>query len=212
MTIEVFDGSGEQLLLKRSTMLQPLLVAWLISTFAISLLDTMELAGFRIEEIESLAFVFAIMIVGVAAVIVNVGTIVVFAMWIYRAAANIRDADVPGFEYTPGWAVGWYFIPFANFVKPFSAMRQIWNASRGATIDLDEGHSTLTIWWAFWLISNIANNISLRMSLKVEDPNMLETGIYFGLIGSVASVPLYFAAKNLVQEITDGQSRFLHRT
>ncbi len=211
MTVEVFDNSGEELLVRRSKLLQMLLVVWLISVVAISLLEISELAGFVIEEIESLTLAYAIMGLGIATVIINIVVIVVFAMWIYRAAANLRDAEVAGFEYTPGWSVGWYFIPFVNFFKPFTAMRQIWNASRGAAGNLDDGSSTLTIWWTFWLVSNIANNVSLRMSLRVEDPTLLELSVYFGLIGSIASFPLYFAAKQLIKDITDGQAHMLHR-
>src|SRR5687768_18623297 len=39
-------------------------------------------------------------------------SVVVVALWIHRAHANLRDAGVGGLEFTPGWAVGWYFIPF----------------------------------------------------------------------------------------------------
>jgi Domain of unknown function (DUF4328) len=211
MTDELFDDSGEQLLIRRAKLLQRLLVVWLITIVAISLLEISELAAFAIEEIVSLTLAYAIMGLGIATVTINIVVIVVFAMWIYRAAANICDAEVAGFEYTPSWAVGWYFVPFANFFKPFTAMRQIWNASRGASGNLDDGNSTLTLWWIFWLISNIANNISFRMSLRVEDPALLEISVYLGLIGSVASFPLYFAAKQLIEEVTAGQGSSRHR-
>jgi Domain of unknown function (DUF4328) len=211
MTDELFDSSGEQLLIRRSKLLQRLLIFWLISIVAISVLDILELTGFGIDEIESLTLLSTIVGLSIATLIINIIVIILFAMWIYRAAANIRDAEVAGFEYTPGWSVGWYFIPFANLFKPFAAMRQIWNASRGATEYLDDGNSTLTLWWVFWLITNIANNISLRMSLRTEDPALLQLSVYLGLIGSITSFPLYFAAKKLIEEITDGQGRFLHR-
>src|SRR5688572_5676802 len=46
--------------------------------------------------------------------LVLVVSIIVVGMWIYRAHANLSDAGVDGLEFTPGWAVGWYFIPIAN--------------------------------------------------------------------------------------------------
>ena len=35
-------------------------------------------------------------------------------MWIYRAHANLRLVDVDGLIFTPGWSVGWYFVPVAS--------------------------------------------------------------------------------------------------
>jgi hypothetical protein len=169
MTDELFDSSGEQLLIRRSKLLQRLLIFWLISIVAISVLDILELTGFGIDEIESLTLLSTIVGLSIATLIINIIVIILFAM------------------------------------------RQIWNASRGATEYLDDGNSTLTLWWVFWLITNIANNISLRMSLRTEDPALLQLSVYLGLIGSITSFPLYFAAKKLIEEITDGQGRFLHR-
>jgi uncharacterized BrkB/YihY/UPF0761 family membrane protein len=36
-------------------------------------------------------------------------------IWLHRAVANARSLGVPT-ECTPGWAVGWWFVPFANLV------------------------------------------------------------------------------------------------
>ncbi|WP_442800564.1 DUF4328 domain-containing protein [Sphingopyxis sp. NFH-91] len=44
-------------------------------------------------------------------------------------------------------------------MKPFQAMRQIWNASHGESApNLDNGNNLLTIWWTTWLLSSIATN------------------------------------------------------
>ena len=133
-------------------------------------------------------------------------TIVIFCMWIYRAAANVVAAEVPGFDYTPGWAVGWFFIPFANLVKPFQAIRQIWNASHGSAGDaLDEGHPLLTVWWATWLVTNIANNISARLGMRAETLDDTRTSLIFGMAGSLVSLILYPAALILVSRIAAAQ-------
>jgi hypothetical protein len=56
-------------------------------------------------------------------------SIIAVAMWIHRAHANLYEAGAEGLQFTPGWAVGWYFIPFANLFKPFQAMRELWTRS-----------------------------------------------------------------------------------
>lgn len=147
----------------------------------------------------------------IAVVILNIVTIIVFAMWIYRAAANVVEAGVAGFDYTPGWAVGWYFIPFANLVKPFAAMRQIWNASLGGSGSyLNEGNSILTAWWAMWLISNIASHISFRMGIAAETPEMLNLSVQIGIFALLVDLVLFPVALRMVERITQAQSTHLN--
>lgn len=75
-----------------------------------------------------------------------VASIVVVAMWIYRAHANLRAASIDGLEFSPGWAVGCYFIPIVNLFKPFQDMRELWNATHGQSDGLP-ADSRLTTWW-----------------------------------------------------------------
>ncbi|WP_232491920.1 DUF4328 domain-containing protein [Novosphingobium kaempferiae] len=68
-------------------------------------------------------------------------------MWVYRAHANLFAAELDGLEFTPAWSVGWFFVPFAFWFKPFQAMRELWNASH--LLADDEAAPTerrLTIW------------------------------------------------------------------
>src|SRR5205809_7873998 len=58
-------------------------------------------------------------------------TVVVRSIWQHRAQANARALTHDGTEFTPGWAVGWWFIPIANLFKPFQTVRELWKASEG---------------------------------------------------------------------------------
>ena len=74
---------------------------------------------------------------------VTLATFVLFGVWIVRSGKNAwlfhqlkrRTAARSGARYhevittTPGWCVGWYFIPIANLWKPYVAMREIVRAS-----------------------------------------------------------------------------------
>ena len=42
---------------------------------------------------------------------------------------NVRALGANDLSISPGWSAGWFFVPFANLVKPFVAVREIWNAS-----------------------------------------------------------------------------------
>ena len=94
--------------------------------------------------------------------IVMIVTFVVVGRWIYRASVN---AHATGAEMTitPGWAVGWYFVPIANLFKPFQAMKEIWLASHYQPL-YETAPPLLSAWWALWIVSNVLGNISFRLS------------------------------------------------
>ncbi|WP_374409285.1 DUF4328 domain-containing protein [Pelagerythrobacter sp.] len=98
-------------------------------------------------------------LIGIPSLIAIVASIVAVAMWIHRAHANLAAADLHGLDYTPGWAVGWYFVPIANLFKPFQAMRELWNASHGALGDYKHpAPGLLWVWWLTWIFSNLSSS------------------------------------------------------
>jgi hypothetical protein len=78
-------------------------------------------------------------------------SVVVWRMWQFRGQRNLTLAGRPSLRFTPGWAVGWWFIPIANLWKPFQAVREL-----GSRSDPDErsyvvrGWWVVGLWWATW--------------------------------------------------------------
>jgi hypothetical protein len=130
--------------------------------------------------------------------------IVLVCLWIHRAHSNLRDAGIDGLEYTPGWAVGWYFVPFANLVKPYGAMRELWHASHGAAADfIAPAPSVINYWWAAWIIGNILSNISTQITLR--SPESVSAAALIGAFGSVLSLIAALFLLQLVQRISAAQ-------
>ena len=57
--------------------------------------------------------------------LVSQATVVVWLVWQHHATANLWSRGLPGLRFTPGWVVGWWFVPFANLVLPYLAMREL---------------------------------------------------------------------------------------
>jgi hypothetical protein len=95
--------------------------------------------------------------------VVMIVTMILVAMWIYRAHAHLKFTRAQGPTMDPSWAIGWYFIPIANLVKPFDAMRQLW--TRSGTREVTDGRtSILKFWWGAWILANIFSNASVLPS------------------------------------------------
>ena len=86
-------------------------------------------------------------------------TSVVILVWVHRANCNVRALGATRLKFTPGWAVGWFFVPIANLWKPFQAMLEIWRASvnprewRRRT-----GSPLLWCWWSLWVLNIVVVN------------------------------------------------------
>ena len=128
----------------------------------------------------------------------SIATIVFFLIWQYRAVSNLSALKARNLEFSPGWAVGWWFVPFANLVKPFQAMRELWNES-DPDYDADLGFLSGSVgapmimgfWWAFWLLSNFSDRIA----------NKMDDSPYFPTAMIVASILEIIAGSLLIKII-----------
>lgn len=201
-------AEGIDLLAQRAKLVKFLLIAGFVVIAAALVGQIAELQG-KISLDDNAEFTgaaAAYVALGLTDILLTLVTVVFFAMWIYRAAANIVAAGTVGFDYTPGWAVGWFFIPIANLFKPYAAMRQIWNASHGGQGDqLERAEGLLAIWWGTWVLANIASNISLPLTINPASAAELETGQQIGIFASLVSLALYPAAYRLIDRVTAAQ-------
>lgn len=201
-------AEGIDLLAQRAKLVKFLLIAGFVVIAAALVGQIAELQG-KISLDDNAEFTgaaAAYVALGLTDILLTLVTVVFFAMWIYRAAANIVAAGTVGFDYTPGWAVGWFFIPIANLFKPYAAMRQIWNASHGGQGDqLERAEGLLAIWWGTWVLAGIASINSMRLTINPASAAELEAGQQIGIFASLVSLALYPAAYRLVDRITAAQ-------
>ena len=143
-------------------------------------------------------------VIGLTAIIHLLTLAVAFILvgrWIYRASAN---AHAIGGELTitPGWAIGWYFVPLANLVKPFQAMKETWLASHyGSEWGRGDATDLLNWWWGLWILSSFINNFDWRLGEEVPA---------FGLVAAIIGVPLNLILITLMKQIRDGQRTVRH--
>src|SRR5207237_10475885 len=66
-------------------------------------------------------------------------------MWIYRTNANAHSFSTD-MTITPGWSVGWFFIPFANLVMPYRGVQETWRESHERAGRFEDVDSSLLGW------------------------------------------------------------------
>ncbi len=130
-------------------------------------------------------------IIGIIQLAVFIVTAILILKWIYRANLNARQLGATDMEFTPGWSIGWYFIPIAFLWKPYQAMKEIWWASKSPA--KWKGKSTpylLQWWWFFWIISHFLGQASFRLSLRAKELNELVYANVFTLLSDIWEIPL----------------------
>ncbi len=111
-------------------------------------------------------------LLSLGAFVVQVVCTIVFLIWLHHASVNARALGTNGLRISPGWAVGWWFVPFANLVKPFQAVNDLWRSADALaypTADPDAwpSHRTpalLVLWWTCWLAGNSLGTAAARVS------------------------------------------------
>ncbi|KAF0092921.1 MAG: hypothetical protein E1N59_3319 [Puniceicoccaceae bacterium 5H] len=91
-----------------------------------------------------------------------------FLLWVYRAQLNLRFLGARDRDFSPGWAVGWFFIPLANLVKPFEMMTQLAERSRAPSMPSRPWRQMGAL-ILFWWITHIAGG-GLRLSMASNSP------------------------------------------
>jgi hypothetical protein len=148
--------------------------------------------------------------VGLVILVVFVVSGIVWLVWQHRAQANLHAAGVQRLRFTPGWAVGWWFVPFANLVKPFQTVRELWKASDPATHDRLEAKTWPVVgwWWGGYLAFNVLDAIaSAYFGDESATVDPLITGDQVSIVGDILSIVTAILAIMIVRSIVERQSR-----
>ncbi|XBQ16521.1 MAG: DUF4328 domain-containing protein [Oceanicaulis sp.] len=104
---------------------------------------------------------FVSLLLAVTYLALFIASIVMVCRFTFRAMKNLRLAGEQT-DMSPGWAVGWYFIPIASLFMPYLGMSEIWTRSRKRAGVQGRG-AHLGWWWATFVGGSILGNIATRL-------------------------------------------------
>jgi hypothetical protein len=131
-----------------------------------------------------------------------------FLKWIYRANLNSHCFGTRDMKFSPGWSIGWYFVPFMNIFKPYQAMNEIWKVSLDPQRWGSQKPSVVVVcWWSLWLLNGVLGNISTRLTFGADSPQALKTATFLSIAESGVATLLCLASFLLVLKIYRQQVR-----
>ncbi len=98
---------------------------------------------------------------GLLMLLVGLVHVVFYCIWTHRAHCNARALGARKLVFGPVTSFIWIFVPFANWVLPFLAMREIVQASDRDSQDT----SQLSTWWVMSIIGGLLAGFGVSLSL-----------------------------------------------
>lgn len=157
-------------------------------------------------------------LVGLLQLAVYIATAIAFLAWFYGAHRNLGALGGRELTYTPGWAIGWFFVPVLGLVRPLQVMREVWHGSDPDGLERDGAPDGPAVrnklgtpalvgwWWALFLISGMISQGLLQMG-RLEDPTVghLQMITLLQALADVIDIPAAVMALLLVGRITEWQ-------
>ena len=143
---------------------------------------------------------------------VYIPTVILFLVWMHRASENLRFLGALGQRFSPGWAVGWWFIPIMNLSRPYQAMAEIWKGSApdlrsGGRIDWKYGSVAplLGWWWGLWVAFGLCGVIAGFVWAGESDAVPSSGALWLYLLASALMFGTGVLAILIVRRITSRQ-------
>src|SRR5262249_22064201 len=103
-----------------------------------------------------------------------VGGAIAVPMWMHCAFRNLPALGEQGLRWSPAWAAGGGFIPFANFVIPYQCLRVIWSS-------FGDERPLVQQYWAAWIGAYVLQLLSNQL-MRFNRP----AGDIFGILNDLA--------------------------
>ncbi|MDP3234563.1 MAG: DUF4328 domain-containing protein [Myxococcales bacterium] len=144
--------------------------------------------GLAADDASATPRVIALGCFGLLYLLVFIAAVVMFCRWFHLLVRHAKAGGTP-LDVTPAGAVGSFFIPFLNLVRPYATAKQIASTEAGV--------KAVGAWQALWIVANIITNVGSRMEGKAG-----VAGDVVGLVGALLFLGAAWACGQVVRELT----------
>lgn len=131
---------------------------------------------------------------------------ILWLFWQHRAHRNLRLLGAGNLRFSPGWAVGWWFVPIANLGMPYLTVRELWTTSVPEPDGSRRARAPKIGWW--WAAYLAAGLLSISLGGFSEQPSLDELRVTssIGLAGELISIWAAVLAISVIRDVMRGQS------
>jgi hypothetical protein len=87
----------------------------------------------------------------------EMAAMVMLSIWSYRAYRNLTALGGEPLRFTPGWVVGYWYLPVVSLFRPVQAMNDVWRLSsrKESEPHMWSTPTFIVVWWLCWLLSGV---------------------------------------------------------
>lgn len=138
-------------------------------------------------------------------------TAVFFGIWIVRSHRAARSLGITDLSTTPGWALGFFFVPLLNLWRPYQAMESLWRESHTLADGAGAGEGRwVVVWWILWLLWNWSGILTMGAMMEAVSSGSSDGSVWL-LAGDGLFVLATAAAVVVVTGIGDALVRASER-
>jgi hypothetical protein len=138
---------------------------------------------------------------------------VTFIRWFAPAYRNLPSLGAPNLRFTPGWAIGAWFVPVLNLWRPKQIANDIWRGSDpeapaelSATLQQRPVAGIVTAWWVVWLVSSGVGRFGRGAWFDNGSVESLRSVAVFDAVGLVIEIVAALLTIAVVRRVTAMQS------
>ena len=135
--------------------------------------------------------------------VLTLAIFVVFIVYLYRASKNTELWNHNSRTWTPGWAIGGWFIPLANFVIPALVVSDTWRRSPEPrpTTDVSQRSGTriVWLWWVLFVIGIIGSRLDIDPSTISDARAQDWINIVTSIVLAASAIPLVIIVRTLAR-------------
>jgi hypothetical protein len=150
--------------------------------------------------------------------LVTIALAVLTMIWMFRLARNQRNVGRPG-RWSPGWAIGGWFLPPVLFVIPLLMLRELWKGSDPASPrsgdDWRSSPDSPAV-WAWWVLYGLIPTLLIPVGVggsldistssdELELAKQLDERFALNQVSSLASAAAAVAFLFVVRQLTARQ-------
>lgn len=102
-------------------------------------------------------------IIAISMLIFMILSYIGYARFFQRSMFNARQIEPEADTIAPMGMWLWNIVPIAALWMPFKGVRQVWDIMKTNAGEAQGYPVYFTVWWAFWVLSNIISNFTWRM-------------------------------------------------
>ncbi|MFF4739301.1 DUF4328 domain-containing protein [Streptomyces sp. NPDC001262] len=145
-------------------------------------------------------------VAGLLQILGTLATAVAFIVWFERVRANADYFAQDVCTLGKGWAIGGWFVPFANLWLPYRVASEVWKASaQAASTDgawREVSRRPVNVWWGLVVVSLLADRIASTLGKRADTVDALQQSIVAVAVSDLLNLAAAIFAILFVRKLT----------